>query len=229
MSTSPARIRANQKNAARSTGPKTAEGKERSRANSYKHGLTGDGVVLPEGEAAEVGRRFEAYVEELKPVGVLGLDLVRRAATMSVRMGRCVDHESAAISGRVRRAIAEFVAPEGVDAAEADGLRAEAGKLAAFDPSDEATLARRYEAAAERSFFRALKELRLIEREAKAGDSGMFEETLGSFMRLEKETAELEALYPEPALPTPRTPFPPSYLEDYEKRDDVPFTIGRRR
>ena len=46
--------------------------------------------------------------------------------------------------------------------------RAEAGQRAAFDPGKEAILARRYEAAAERSMFRALYELRQINAEAKA-------------------------------------------------------------
>ena len=58
-----AQIRANQANAALSTGPKTAEGKEQSRRNSLKHGLTGAGVVMPEADAAEVDRRAAAFAE----------------------------------------------------------------------------------------------------------------------------------------------------------------------
>ena len=42
---------ANQRNAALSTGPKTSEGKERSRRNALKHGLAGEGIVLPDEEA----------------------------------------------------------------------------------------------------------------------------------------------------------------------------------
>ncbi len=56
MPASEARILANQRNAQRSTGPKTPEGKEQSRRNALKHGLTGAGVVLPERDAAEVER-----------------------------------------------------------------------------------------------------------------------------------------------------------------------------
>jgi hypothetical protein len=44
-----------------------------------------------------------------------------------------------------------------VSEAEADKLREEAGKLALFVPSKDATLARKYEAEARRTFFRALK------------------------------------------------------------------------
>jgi hypothetical protein len=46
--------------------------------------------------------------------------------------------------------------------------RAEAPARALFDPSREATLARRYEAEAQRNFFKALKELRRVEAEAAA-------------------------------------------------------------
>jgi hypothetical protein len=44
--------------------------------------------------------------------------------------------------------------------------RAEAVDRALFDPSPEAILARKYEAAAERALYKALKELRQVEAEA---------------------------------------------------------------
>ena len=53
MPASEAQVAANRANAARSTGPETVEGKEASRANAYKHGLTAT-KVFPEREAAEV-------------------------------------------------------------------------------------------------------------------------------------------------------------------------------
>ena len=149
MPASEAQIAANRANAQRSKGPTTVEGKENSRRNALKHGLTGEGVVLPNEDAAEVERRLVAFQEELQPTGEVGRSLVRRAALMSVRMDRCVSQETAAFSERVRRAEAEFVAPEGADEATVAQLRAEAKARAMFDPSKEATLARKYEAAAE--------------------------------------------------------------------------------
>jgi hypothetical protein len=53
--------------------------------------------------------------------------------------------------------------------------RAEAGDVAWFDPSKEASLARRYESEAQRYFFKTLNELRRVEAEAAerpAADSG---------------------------------------------------------
>lgn len=45
---------ANKANARKSTGPKSEAGKEQSRRNAYKHGLTGDGVVVDEAFEREV-------------------------------------------------------------------------------------------------------------------------------------------------------------------------------
>jgi hypothetical protein len=198
MSASPAQIAANQANARKSSGPTSNSGKEISRRNALKHGLTGAGVVLPNEDAAEVERRLAAYQQELKPSGEVGRALALRAAVCSVRMERCVAQETAALSERVRRAEADFVAPEGVSAEEAERLRAEAGRRATFDPSPEACLARKYEAAAERGFFRALKELRQVERAAKAADPAAqaeaFQRKLASFMPLEEIDADLDRI-----------------------------------
>ena len=160
MPASEARILANRKNAALSTGPRTEEGKERSRANTLKHGLSGGGVVMPEGDAAEVERRAVAFAGELNASDEVGMALARRAALNSVRMERAADQQSVAMTRRIRQVEADFVATEGVDAAEVARLRSEAVRIAMFDPSPEATLARRYESAAERAFFHCIKELR---------------------------------------------------------------------
>src|SRR4051794_15641585 len=147
MSTSQARIDANRRNAQLSTGPRTEEGKQKSRANALKHGLTGAGIVLPEDDAVEVERRAAAFAEELNATGEVGSALARRAALSSVRMERAADQQTAALSEHVRKVMEEFVPPEGVDPQEAERLLAEAVRRAMFDPSKEATLARKYEAA----------------------------------------------------------------------------------
>ena len=148
MPASEAQIRANRENSKLAKGATTPAGREASRANAYRHGLTAT-TVLPEREAAEVERRFEAYCRELKPSGEVGLDLALRAAILATRMERCVEYETAVLTERVRRAEADFEAPEGVDEATAARLRVEAGKRTLFDASHEATLARKYEADAE--------------------------------------------------------------------------------
>src|SRR5206468_6792734 len=125
----------------------------------------------------------------------------RRAALNSVRMERGADQQTAALSEHVRKVEADFVPPEGVDEAESARLRSEAVRRAMFDPSKEATLARKYEAAAERAFFRCLKELRLMERKAKAEREQEVEVMMASILAAReaeaREGAEIDAFLDE--------------------------------
>jgi len=57
-------ITANGRNAQKSTGPNTPEGKAAARANARKHGLAGDGTVLPDEEAAAIARRMESWRQD---------------------------------------------------------------------------------------------------------------------------------------------------------------------
>ncbi len=82
----------------RSTGPKTAEGKEQSRRNALKHGLTGAGVALTTEDAAEVERVYSAFESDFRPSDEMGRTLIRRAATCAVRMERSVLQETAALN-----------------------------------------------------------------------------------------------------------------------------------
>src|SRR4051794_14995359 len=233
MPTSQARIDANRRNAQRSTGPRTEEGKQRSRANALKHGLTGAGVVLPEADAIEVERRAAAFAEGLNATGELGHALARRAALNSVRMERGADQQAAALSEHVRKVEAEFVPPEGVDDEEADRLRSEAVRRAMFDPSKEATLARKYEAAAERAFFRCLKELRQMERQAKADRKAEVDAMMASYLaaeeRARREDAEFDAMFAERDVPMPRRPSNSPHLAPKTDGIDLPISAGRRR
>ncbi len=230
MPASEARIAANRANAARSTGPKTPEGKEASRANALKHGLCAK-VVLPETDAAEVERRASAFAAETNALGEIGKTLARSAALNSVRMERAADQQTAALSARVRQVEAEFVAPEGVSVEEAARLRAEAVRIAMFDPSKEATLARKYEAAAERGFFRALKELQKQERAARAPVPSTIEEAeaiMASFSSGGMTDAEFDAIYAEMGIPLPPERRNAPGFAPPRGGFDVPMTIGRR-
>ena len=110
MPASEARLRANKANAARSTGPKSPEGKQRSRLNGLKHGMTGQGIVIPESDLAQVESRNAALQKELAPQSALGVILVGQMAMLSVRMERGARQEFAAIASRVRHATDDFYA-----------------------------------------------------------------------------------------------------------------------
>jgi hypothetical protein len=108
MTCSAARLAANRKNAASSTGPKTPEGKERSRQNGLKHGLSGEGIVVPEGDQEEIRRRTEELTGDLKPRSAAGAILIVQMATLSVRFERAAEQESAQTSMRTRHAAEDF-------------------------------------------------------------------------------------------------------------------------
>ena len=86
---SPARLAANRANAQKSTGPRTPEGKARSRANAYRHGLAGEGVVLPEDQLEVVAAVAAEITDELRPHGPMGRILTHRVAALTVRLDRC--------------------------------------------------------------------------------------------------------------------------------------------
>jgi hypothetical protein len=78
----------NRKNAARSTGPVTAEGKRRSSLNALRHGLTGQTVVLPEDDLAVYQRHCAQFHAELKPQGLLETKAVQTIADTYWRLDR---------------------------------------------------------------------------------------------------------------------------------------------
>ncbi len=247
MPASEAQIRANQANSLKSCGPRTDETKSRSRFNSYKHGLTGAGIVMPEDDAAEVERLAGAFRREFQAEGEAGRVLSHRLATMTVRMQRSVDQETAALSERVRRVMDEFQPPEGVNAETAERLRVEAGNIALFDDSKPACLARKYEAAAERCFYRTMKELLELKKDStKESTKAPARESSRELAAQVKTTlAELASIFPDalkPAKPvTAPAPAPskpvssPSRapLSDWDPfapdHVNVPIAIGKRR
>ena len=231
MPASEAQIRANQANAQKSTGPKTEEGKAASRGNALKHGLTGQGVVLLQADAAEVERRFSSFAEELNASGDVGLALARRAALTSVRMERAADQQAAALLEQARRFDAEFVLPEGLDEAEAEQLRSEAARRSLFDSSKEAILARKYEAAAERTFLRCIKELRerdqAEEAEMQQVDEVDYEAKMASFLKMQEsfrqEDEEFDDLCAQMDMPMPRRPFKSPQTASLPGKVDLPI------
>ena len=69
--TSDKQIQANRRNALKSTGPKTSEGKAAVRMNARTHGLRSQEVLLPEEDGEALMELDENLRAELKPVGEL--------------------------------------------------------------------------------------------------------------------------------------------------------------
>src|SRR5947199_10548624 len=102
MIVSEARLAANRRNAARSTGPKTEEGKQRSRANALKHGLCASVVVAE--DAKLVQRRASDWFDALKPQDEFQSWLVDEIAIISIRIDRCERMERRARDVKAMRA-----------------------------------------------------------------------------------------------------------------------------
>jgi hypothetical protein len=81
--TSARKSEANRRNALKSTGPKTPEGKAAVRLNALKHGLLSREVVLPGGDEDALRELAESLRAELQPVGELENLLVDRITPSS--------------------------------------------------------------------------------------------------------------------------------------------------
>src|SRR5207253_6507076 len=78
----------NRKNAQRSTGPRTPEGKARSSLNAIKHGLSGQTIVSPKEDLVAYCRFARRYFHELKPNAVIETQIVQNLADGSWRLNR---------------------------------------------------------------------------------------------------------------------------------------------
>ena len=131
-----AQTAANQRNAKKSTGPRTAGGKAASRRNAMTHGLAGGADVLHDEDFALVDERVEAYRASFRPADACAETLVAQMAIDSLRLDRCRKAYIALVNAHAERA----------------GLcwdvdrRVEAADLAAELPRDPEPVARRLEA-----------------------------------------------------------------------------------
>jgi hypothetical protein len=157
-------IAANRRNAKKSTGPKTPEGKARSSQNRMTHGLLSRQVLLRE-EDPELFRAVQGQVwEELRPVGELETYLAARVVAGIWRMNRVARIEASLFNDSPIRALGDDIGIGAVFRADcAHGANA-FSKLC------------RYETTIDRGIHRALNALRTMQA-----------------ARLEREEAEWEA------------------------------------
>ena len=92
--TSLRQIEANRRNALKSTGPRTEVGKEQSRRNAYRHGLTAETVITCL-EDLEDYKAFEAtIIADYDPATAVERELVLRPASLLWRSRRAILIES---------------------------------------------------------------------------------------------------------------------------------------
>jgi hypothetical protein len=92
--TSLRQIEANRRNALRSTGPRTENGKQQSRRNALKHGLSAETVIEPLENPEEYRVFEEAVVSEYLPQTPVERELVHRLASLFWRLRRATSIET---------------------------------------------------------------------------------------------------------------------------------------
>jgi hypothetical protein len=110
------KLAANRANAARSTGPRTPEGKARVAMNALRHGLASHAPLLPGEDPAELDALAEAYHDDLRPRGALERELVARIIGIAWRLRRVAraeedmwadDEEGRVRGAQIHAAVAE--------------------------------------------------------------------------------------------------------------------------
>src|SRR5215210_7832905 len=119
--TSDKKTQANRRNALKSTGPKTAEGKAAVRLNALRHGLRSEEILLPGEDEEALTELDERLREELQPVGELENLLVDRIVIAHWRLSRLARVEAgifarelyAELTERARKEARSYTKQEG--------------------------------------------------------------------------------------------------------------------
>ena len=102
MPTTKKQLRANRRNAQKSTGPKTIEGKQMSSQNAVRHGLRTQEIIIDSPHLKESREDYDSLlaslIEELKPQTAFQEFLVQRIANCLWRSRRAIRAESAQIA-----------------------------------------------------------------------------------------------------------------------------------
>ena len=91
----------------RATGPRTDEGKQRSRLNGLRHGLAAE-VVVPEEDRQAYEEAIKRWDYEAGPANVVEKHLVKRAAVASVQLDRIEEARQQARETVARQAVVRW-------------------------------------------------------------------------------------------------------------------------
>jgi hypothetical protein len=106
------RAEASRVNGARSSGPKTVDGKDRSRFNALKHGMRARTAFLPGEDPAAFQARRDAWTAQLQPRDDYEKLLVERVVQISWQLDRVDRAQAARLDDRARSAASERATAE---------------------------------------------------------------------------------------------------------------------
>src|SRR3974377_2107938 len=90
-------IEANRRNALKSTGPSTDEGKEQSRRNAVRHGLNAETVIADLDDATDYQAFEAAVIADYDAQTAVERELVLRLASVLWRLRRAIGIESGSV------------------------------------------------------------------------------------------------------------------------------------
>ncbi len=173
-------IAANRANAAHSTGPRTAEGKARSRLNAMRHGLLATEAVNRVLEGAAARAAFDELTDRLEnqyqPCGPVEEILVQKIAVATWRLRRLLRYEACASCDEATDDMLfhqnwKRQCPGQTN--EYPDNRKKCGLEDSLLPDEDSIkLLLRYEAAVNRDLYRAIGELRKLRRERATFQNG---------------------------------------------------------
>ena len=176
---------ANRRNAKKSTGPKTAEGKEAASQNAFKHGLFVKKAVVRDESQEEYDRHREALLAEWDPVGETETIVAERLVNLTWRLERAQRMQNQSIDYLGLEQLRGFADAEFRELyCKANKLKSTyhtgvpddhmfLGRLAVNDWANYRVLDRMlmYERRIESSMYRAMRELKKLQEARKAEQS----------------------------------------------------------
>ena len=176
-----AQIDANRQNAKKSTGPKTAKGKAKVARNAIKHGLCSMEAVIHGEEQEEYERHREAFLYELKPVGMMEKMLAMRIVSLIWRLRRAelmqnqaIDYKIVKVCDETHFQLSQQLLPKSVRqmfaAMRELGSHLDLGRALTRDLSNQRVMERllMYERRIENSMFRTIKEFERLQNMRRA-------------------------------------------------------------
>lgn len=155
---SDAKLGANRRNAAKSTGPKTKEGIAKACMNALRHGLLSESVLLPEEDEDRLERLREGLLAVLRPEGELEEVLAEQVIAAAWRLRRARRIEV----GLLQRAQMDVWPPGSLPPGK-ERLDLGYAFLTECQGPHCITKLARYETAIDRAFYRARHELQRLQ------------------------------------------------------------------
>ena len=211
---------ANRRNAQKSTGPRTAEGKARASMNSLKHGIYSRADVIPGEDPADKQALFDAFCDSCHPRDAVELALVRQMADSEWRMLRFSRGEAGLIWDRMNYVIDDMnhrIHPRQDTYVPSSGQEKATYQLGGTyhhmaGTKDHLSSLARYESSVRRTFYLALQSLESLRRrrplDENAETNPIPAEMPQNVTVIDAPPAPLPALCPRPPV-SETTPRPP--------------------